>query len=282
LADSDRQRLSVAFIEVQPGHEADFLMLAREFAGILLKKGYGRVEVIRDEAEPLRFYSVRHWTDAAAAAACHADPEAQALTSRLYQIARVTHVVNGVRRLDPMRLLDDDRRARTEADRRTGFERRQANRGRPDGERRAGRDRRIGPRRLRTRTGDIDLVAAARRAREHADAAFSHFKVGAALQAADGTVIAGCNVENATYGLTICAERVAMFKAISEGHRVFTRMAIVADTAAPTPPCGACRQILWEFGGNLEVTLANLTTELGSYQLKDLLPLPFDGRLLDS
>ena len=125
-----------------------------------------------------------------------------------------------------------------------------------------------------------ELVAAARRARENADARFSNFKVGAALETADGTVIGGCNVENATYGLTICAERVAMFKAISEGHRVFTRIAIVADTAAPTPPCGACRQILWEFGGNLEIQLANMQEEKGSYALKDLLPLPFDARLL--
>jgi len=123
-------------------------------------------------------------------------------------------------------------------------------------------------------------VAAARRAREHADAAFSHFKVGAALEAADGTVITGCNVENATYGLTICAERVAMFKAISEGHRAFTRIAIVADTEAPTPPCGACRQILWEFGGDLEITLANLQQEKGTHRLRTLLPLPFDARLL--
>ena len=124
------------------------------------------------------------------------------------------------------------------------------------------------------------LVAAARFAREHAVASFSHFKVGAALEAADGTVITGCNVENATYGLTICAERVAMFKALSDGHRTFTRVAIVADTAAPTPPCGACRQILWEFGGDLEVLLANLTDETGRHRLKDLLPLPFDARLL--
>ena len=124
------------------------------------------------------------------------------------------------------------------------------------------------------------LVAAARRAREHAVASFSHFKVGAALETADGTVITGCNVENATYGLTICAERVAMFKALSEGHRTFTRIAIVADTVAPTPPCGACRQILWEFGGDLEVVLANLTEETGTHRLKDLLPLPFDARLL--
>jgi cytidine deaminase len=124
------------------------------------------------------------------------------------------------------------------------------------------------------------LVAAARRAREHAVATFSNFKVGAALETADGTIVAGCNVENATYGLTICAERVAMFKALSEGHRAFSRVAIVADTAAPTPPCGACRQILWEFGGDLEVLLANLTDETGRHRLKDLLPLPFDARLL--
>ena len=128
--------------------------------------------------------------------------------------------------------------------------------------------------------GAIDLVGAARRAREHAHAAFSHFKVGAALETADGAVITGCNIENATYGLTICAERVAMFKALSEGHRAFTRIAIVADTDAPTPPCGACRQILWEFGGNLEIQLANLTKEKGTHRLQDLLPFPFDARLL--
>lgn len=124
------------------------------------------------------------------------------------------------------------------------------------------------------------LVDRARAAREHAVADFSKFKVGAALETADGSVVTGCNVENATYGLTICAERVAMFKALSEGHRTFTRIAIVADTDAPTPPCGACRQILWEFGGNLEVHLANLTEHKGIHQLKDLFPLPFDARLL--
>jgi cytidine deaminase len=123
-------------------------------------------------------------------------------------------------------------------------------------------------------------VAAARRARRYAHAAFSGFKVGAALETADGTIVTGCNVENATYGLTVCAERVAMFKAISEGHRTFRRVAVVADTEAPTPPCGACRQILWEFGGNLEVILANLRRETGRYQLEDLLPVPFDARLL--
>ena len=128
--------------------------------------------------------------------------------------------------------------------------------------------------------GSDALVEHARRAREHAVAEYSHFKVGAALQTADGTIVTGCNVENATYGLTVCAERVAMFKALSEGHRSFTRVAVVADTADPTPPCGACRQILWEFGGDLEVVLANLTEIKGHHRLKDLLPLPFDARLL--
>jgi cytidine deaminase len=124
------------------------------------------------------------------------------------------------------------------------------------------------------------LVAAARRARKHARAGFSNFKVGAALEAADGTIITGCNIENATYGLTVCAERVAMFKALSDGHRRFRRIAVVADTADPTPPCGPCRQILWEFGGDLEVILANLRTEKGRHRLSALLPLPFDARLL--
>ncbi len=124
------------------------------------------------------------------------------------------------------------------------------------------------------------LVAAARAGREHAVARFSGFKVGAALLTPDGAIISGCNVENATYGLTVCAERVAMFKALSEGHREFVAVAVVADTDAPTPPCGACRQILWEFGGDLEVFLANLTEHKGTYRLADLLPLPFDARLL--
>jgi cytidine deaminase len=125
------------------------------------------------------------------------------------------------------------------------------------------------------------LVAAARAARDRAHAAFSNFKVGAALETAEGQIVTGCNIENATYGLTICAERVAMFKALSEGHRGFTRVVVVADTNDPTPPCGACRQILWEFGGDIEVVLANLQGETGRYRLKDLLPVPFDARLLD-
>src|SRR5437868_15153178 len=125
-----------------------------------------------------------------------------------------------------------------------------------------------------------DLLAAARAVRVNAHAPYSGFRVGAALETSEGRIITGCNVENATYGLTICAERVAMFKAISEGYRSFTRVAVVADTDEPTPPCGACRQILWEFGGDLEVILGNLSGEKARYQLKDLLPHPFDARLL--
>ena len=277
---SDRNRLSVTLVDVAEGKEAEFVALASQFGALLIRKKYGISEMIRDEAHPLRFYSVRRWNDAAAAAACHADLEVQKLTAKVYLLARVTHIVNGARPADPVRLMLDDQRAPLEADRRTGFDRRASEQGRTEGDRRDGLDRRLGPRRLRNRPGEIDLVAAARRAREYADAAFSHFKVGAALETADGLVITGCNIENATLGLTTCAERVAMFKALSEGHRVFTRIAIVADADAPTPPCGACRQILWEFGGNLEVQLANLRESTGTYQLRDLLPLPFDARLL--
>jgi cytidine deaminase len=281
LSDSDPRRLSVSLVDVAEGREAEFRTLATAFEAVLIAKNYGRAEMIPDEAHQRRFYAVRHWSSAEAAALCHGDPEIHEITAKLYQIARITHVVNGVRRPDPLRLLIDDRRARVEADRRTGFDRRVRDVGSPTGvERRTGKDRRLGPRRLRDRPGEVDLIGAARRAREFADAAYSKFKVGAAIESADGTVVTGCNIENATYGLTICAERVAMFKALSEGHRAFTRIAIVADTKAPTPPCGACRQILWEFGGNLEIQLANLEQPTGTHQLKDLLPLPFDARLL--
>ncbi len=125
---------------------------------------------------------------------------------------------------------------------------------------------------------NIPLLDAARAVRLHAHAPFSHFQVGAALETVDGRIVTGCNVENATYGLTLCAERVAVFKAISEGLRQFWRIAIVADTGAPTPPCGACRQILWEFGGDLEILLGNLVAETARFQLKDLFPHPFDAR----
>ena len=102
------------------------------------------------------------------------------------------------------------------------------------------------------------LIAAAKLARENAHANFSNFKVGAALRAASGRTFAGCNVENATYGLTVCAERVAIFKAISEGEKRFDAIAVVTDTERLTPPCGACRQLIWEFCGDVPVVMANL------------------------
>ena len=125
-----------------------------------------------------------------------------------------------------------------------------------------------------------ELVNAARQAREHAVSDFSGFKVGAALETEAGEIITGCNIENATYGLTVCAERVAIFKALSEGRKAFKRIAVVADTAEPTPPCGACRQIIWEFCGDIDVIIANLTEVKTTLRMKDLLPLPFDKRLL--
>lgn len=124
------------------------------------------------------------------------------------------------------------------------------------------------------------LVAAALRAREFAHAPFSRFKVGAAIEDEAGLIHTGCNVENATYGLTICAERVAVFKAISEGAKNFKRVAVAADTDVPTPPCGACRQILWEFCGDVEVVLVNLGGKAETLRLGALFPRPFDDSLL--
>ena len=124
------------------------------------------------------------------------------------------------------------------------------------------------------------LVEAALQVRENAHAPFSKFKVGAALEDADGHVHTGCNVENATYGLTVCAERVAVFKAISEGARKFRRIAIAADTAFLTPPCGACRQILWEFCGDIELILTNPRGKTETLRLRDLFPRPFDASFL--
>jgi cytidine deaminase len=124
------------------------------------------------------------------------------------------------------------------------------------------------------------LLAAALSAREFAQAHYSNFKVGAALETTDGIIVTGCNIENATYGLTLCAERVALVKALSEGHTMFTRIAVVADTEDPTPPCGPCRQLLWEYCGDIEVILGNTERVAGHYRLHTLLPLPFDRRLL--
>src|ERR1051325_2448059 len=120
------------------------------------------------------------------------------------------------------------------------------------------------------------LLDAALAARTHAHAPFSNFRVGAAVEDSDGRIHTGCDVENATYGLTVCAERVAVWKAVSEGVRKFRRVAVAADTDVLTPPCGACRQILWEFCGDVEIVLVNPRGKTETYQLKDLFPKPFD------
>jgi cytidine deaminase len=124
------------------------------------------------------------------------------------------------------------------------------------------------------------LVEAAIAARKHAHAPFSRFAVGAAIEAESGAVFTGCNIENASYSLTLCAERVAVFKAMSEGHRAFRRIVVAADTATLTPPCGACRQILWEFCGNIRLTLVNLNGGYEEIYMTDLFPRPFDGSFL--
>ncbi len=124
------------------------------------------------------------------------------------------------------------------------------------------------------------LTEAALSARLHAHAPYSKFLVGAAIEDESGAIHTGCNIENATYGLTVCAERIAIFKAMSEGVRRFTRIAIAADTETLTPPCGACRQILWEFAGDIEITLVNLHGKTETMRLATLFPRAFDASFI--
>ena len=128
----------------------------------------------------------------------------------------------------------------------------------------------------RVPAGLRELARLAREARERAHAPYSKFKVGAALRAHDGEIVTGCNVENASYGLTLCAERVAVFKAVSEGMRRFYAIAVVADSRRLTPPCGPCRQILWEFCGDIWVHMSDLRGHTRMMRLSELLPFPFD------
>jgi len=125
-----------------------------------------------------------------------------------------------------------------------------------------------------------ELIRAAREVRDNSYAPFSKFRVGAAIEMEDGAIIAGCNVESASYGLTVCAERVAIWKSISEGKHKITQIAVVADTEELTPPCGVCRQIIWEFGGDIPVTLANLNGKTETVQMRELLPRAFDTKFL--
>jgi cytidine deaminase len=124
------------------------------------------------------------------------------------------------------------------------------------------------------------LIEKAKEARERAHAPFSKFKVGAALETTEGEIFVGCNVESASYGLTVCAERIAIWKAISEGRKNFKRIVVVADTEELTPPCGTCRQIIWEFCGDAPVILTNLQGQVETVSMKDLLPRAFDNKFL--
>jgi cytidine deaminase len=124
------------------------------------------------------------------------------------------------------------------------------------------------------------LIVAAKQARENAHAPYSNFRVGAAVRAHSGRVYTGCNIENATLGLTCCAERVAIFKAMSEGERGFNAIAVVTDGETMTPPCGACRQIIWEFCGDIPVLLANVSGKVEKESSAGLLPRQFDSSFL--
>ena len=129
-------------------------------------------------------------------------------------------------------------------------------------------------------TGLSELARLATEARQRASAPYSRFKVGAALRTKAGEIVTGCNIENASYGLTLCAERVAVFKALSEGLRDFDAVAVVADSARLSAPCGPCRQILWEFCGDIVVRLQNLAGGTRTLRMSELLPFPFDRRNL--
>jgi len=122
-----------------------------------------------------------------------------------------------------------------------------------------------------------EMARLAREARERAQAPYSHFKVGAALKTRAGEIVTGCNIENASYGLSMCAERVAVFKAVSEGLNDFDAIAVVADSKRLTPPCGPCRQLLWEYCGDIVVHMLDLKGRSRTLRLAELLPMPFDA-----
>ncbi len=127
---------------------------------------------------------------------------------------------------------------------------------------------------------DKQLIDLARAARNHSHSPYSSFLVGAALETFDGEIFTGCNIECSSYGLTVCAERVAIWKALSEGYTNFKRLVIVADTMPLTPPCGACRQVIWDFCPAVAVLLANLDGEKKTFRMRELYTHAFDERFL--
>ena len=281
--------VSVVALEISDGKESEFLALTGRLQGLVRKKGYGTNQLLRDGSHPRRYYDIRIWRNAETAAQAESDREIKNLRRDLEQYLHSTPLVDVAWAVEMgLATAGPWQERRVVGDRRNARDRRASTLVFSSPDRRLGKDRRVSLRRVdgsffapEAPGGQPNIVHAARIARERARAAFSEFKVGAALETDDGRIITGCNIENSTYGLTMCAERVAMFKAVSDGHRSFRRIAVVADTPQPTSPCGACRQILWEFAGDIEVILADLTDVRARHQLKELLPHPFDARFIE-
>jgi cytidine deaminase len=278
---ADQSVVSVVALEIAPGSESEFLTLTGRLQALVRTKGYGTNQLLRDGEHPRRYYDIRIRRNAEAAAQAERDDEVGVLLSNLGRCLQSTPLVDlawavevGLTSAGPWQ----ERRGR--GDRRGAAVRRVLSIAIDGHDRRQGADRRLGPRRA-CEAPRPDVVQAARLARDRAHAHFSDFRVGAAIETTDGRIVTGCNIESASYGLTMCAERVALFKAISEGHRSFKQIAVVTDTLIPTTPCGACRQLLWEFAGNVDVILADLTQIKGCHRLKDLLPHPFDARFME-
>ena len=287
--------MSVVALEVSDGKEGEFLALTGQLQALVRDKGYGTNQLLQDGSHPRRYYDVRIWRNGDAAAKAERDDDINGLRRALATHLQSTPLVDVAWAVEVgLAAAGPWRERRQLADRRAVGERRAHSATFSGAEKRV-EGRRAGPRRvvepLRSAQGrffdaardtsEPNVVHAARVARDLAMAAFSEFKVGAAMETADGRIITGCNIENSTYGLTMCAERIAIFKALSEGYRSFKRIAVVADTSQTTSPCGACRQILWEFAGDIEVILADLKGIKTTHRLKDLLPHPFDARFIE-
>ena len=291
---ADQSVVSVVALEVSDGKEREFLALTGQLQALVRNKGYGTNQLLQDGSHPRRYYDIRIWRNADAAAKAEGDSD-----------------INGLRR-DLAKSPAVDAAGRRGVGRRDGSHGRRTVAGTPPcvgpivrtGERRAQVAAFSGPERRTAPIAASALAAESSRSASHSappratrrrrasstpreSRASARWRRSRTSRSAprskptDGRIITGCNIENSTYGLTMCAERVAIFKAISEGHRSFKRIAVVADTSQPTSPCGACRQILWEFAGNIEVILADLNNIKTTHQLKDLLPHPFDARFIE-
>jgi cytidine deaminase len=286
---TEQSVVSVVALEISDGKESEFLALTGQLQGLVKRKGYGTNQLLRDGSHPRRYYDIRIWRNAEAAARAEGDGDIKSLRRNLQQYLHATPLVDVAWAVEMgLTAAGPWQERRVLIDRRTTRDRRTKKDSFGGEDRRIVTDRRVNFRRVNEHfriadatNGQANIVHAARAARDRAVAPFSDFKVGAALETHDGRIITGCNIENSTYGLTMCAERVAMFKAVSDGHKSFRRIAVVADTGQPTTPCGACRQVLWEFAGDIEVILADLSEIKTRHQLKDLLPHPFDARFIE-